>query len=107
MRQTFTKLVLLMLILFGVSLPAMASPYDQQHRSGTMKSGPMTLGGAVSQARQEYNGRVISAETEKSGRHNIKILTNDGRVKRLHYDARTDNRSGGKTGSSMQPSRGR
>ena len=83
-----TRLFLLIMLLPGLCLPLMASPYDEQPRYGK----PMTLGGAVSQARQEYNGHVISAETEKSGRHNIKILTDDGRVKRLHYDGRTGRR---------------
>ena len=80
------RFILLILFLLSICPPLLASPNDEQQRYGN----PMTLGGAVSQARQEYNGRVISAETEKSGRHNIKILTNDGRVKRLQYDGRTN-----------------
>jgi hypothetical protein len=84
------RLILLTMFLLGICLPLLAAPYDEQRRNGyPMTSEPMTLGGAVSQARQEYNGRVISAETEKSGRHTIKILTDDGRVKRLQYDGRT------------------
>ena len=49
-----------------------------------------SLDEAVSEARDRYNGRVLSAETRRrDGReqHNIRILTNDGRVKRLHIDA--------------------
>ena len=45
---------------------------------------------AVSEARGRYPGRVLSAETDRSsGRdsYNIRILTRDGRVKRLHMDA--------------------
>ncbi len=49
-----------------------------------------TLEQAVSEARDRHPGRVLSAETEqRNGResHNIRILTDDGRVKRLHIDA--------------------
>jgi hypothetical protein len=56
--------------------------------------GDLSLDQAVQQARERTGGRVISAETrEKNGRmfHNIRILTNDGRVRRLKYDA-GDNR---------------
>lgn len=49
-----------------------------------------SLEDAVSEARDRYPGRVISAETRrKNGRdsHRIRILTDDGRVKRLNVDA--------------------
>lgn len=45
---------------------------------------------AVSEARDRHPGRVLSAETQRrNGResHNIRILTDDGRVRRLHMDA--------------------
>lgn len=49
-----------------------------------------SLDEAVSDARDRYNGRVLSAETRNRGgreSHNIRILTNDGKVKRLQIDA--------------------
>jgi uncharacterized membrane protein YkoI len=49
-----------------------------------------SLDQAVSEAREQYNGRVLSAETQRrDGResHRIRILTDDGRVKRLRIDA--------------------
>jgi uncharacterized membrane protein YkoI len=49
-----------------------------------------SLEDAVSEARDRYPGRVISAETRrKDGResHKIRILTDEGRVKRLDIDA--------------------
>jgi uncharacterized membrane protein YkoI len=49
-----------------------------------------SLDQAVSEARERYNGRVLSAETQRrDGResHRIRILTDDGRVKRLNIDA--------------------
>ena len=52
----------------------------------------MTLENAVTHARKQYNGRVISADTDRQdGRrtHNIRILTDDGRVRRLRYDQQT------------------
>ena len=45
---------------------------------------------AVNEARDRYPGRVLSAETRReAGReaHRIRILTNEGRVKRLEMDA--------------------
>lgn len=49
-----------------------------------------SLEDAVSEARDRHPGRVLSAETRKrNGResHRIRILTDDGRVKRLNMDA--------------------
>ena len=49
-----------------------------------------SLEDAVSQARDRHPGRVLSAETERRGgreSHRIRILTRDGRVKRLRMDA--------------------
>jgi uncharacterized membrane protein YkoI len=51
-----------------------------------------SLDQAVSEARERYDGRVLSADTEQRGgreAHNIRILTPDGRVKNLRMDANT------------------
>jgi len=59
--------------------------------------GDISLDQAVEQARERTGGRVISAETrEKEGRrvHNIRILTEDGKVRRLQIDAGGERRSG-------------
>lgn len=56
---------------------------------------PMSLGEAVSEARERYPGRVLSAETERrNGRaqHRIRILTDDGQVKRLRIDPESGDR---------------
>lgn len=56
---------------------------------------PISLGEAVSEARERYPGRVLSAETERSdGRtqHHIRILTEDGQVKRLRIDSESGER---------------
>lgn len=45
---------------------------------------------AVSEARAEYPGQVISARTQRFDgheTHNIRILTRDGQVRRLRFDA--------------------
>lgn len=50
---------------------------------------PISLDQAVSEARERYPGRVLSAETERRNgheRHRIRILTDDGQVKRLDID---------------------
>jgi len=52
-----------------------------------------SLQDAVSEARDRYPGRVLSADTERSGgreSHKIRILTDDGRVKRIRVDADSD-----------------
>ena len=52
----------------------------------------VTLDHAVKKARSRYNGRIISAETvgaEDDRTYNIRILTDDGRVRRLRVDPST------------------
>ncbi len=49
-----------------------------------MQSSGVTLSQAVEQVRRQYNGRIVSAETQVSGdreTHVIKVLTEDGKVK--------------------------
>ncbi len=49
-----------------------------------MQSNGVTLSQAVEQVRRQYNGRIVSAETQVSGgreTHVIKVLTEDGKVK--------------------------
>jgi len=48
-----------------------------------------SLEDAVSEARGRYPGRVLSAETDRRGgreSYKIRILTRDGKVKRLRVD---------------------
>lgn len=64
------------------TLPAAADPDRRK-----------SLEQAVSEARDRYDGRVLSAETQRDGgreSHRIRILTRDGRVKRLRIDADSD-----------------
>jgi hypothetical protein len=55
----------------------------------------MSLDQAVEQAKQRLGGRVISAETrERDGKrvHNVRILTKEGKVRRLRINAEGDRR---------------
>ncbi|MEJ2692905.1 MAG: ribosome biogenesis GTPase RsgA [Candidatus Thiodiazotropha sp.] len=77
-------------ILVSLLLPLLLTATPLFARDG------LSLDQAVQQAREKTGGRVISAETnEKNGQrfHNIRILTNDGKVRRLHYDAGGERRS--------------
>ena len=59
------------------------------HPAYSEKQG-ISLDEAIARARQESDGTLLSAETVRDGGrsvHRIKILTRDGRVKRMQYDA--------------------
>ena len=89
MRLLITALVSLAVLLTPLTLLA-----DKRSRDG------VSLESAVSNARDHYRGRVISAETGKrngNAPHKIRILTEDGRVRRLRVDP--------ETGEYLQPSR--
>ncbi len=60
------------------------------HPPGQSQKQGISLDEAIARARRQSDGKVISAETvRQNGRqvHRIKILTRDGRVKRMAYDA--------------------
>ena len=80
-RTLRNALILLLAFTFSPALPARDAS---------------SLDNAVRQAREKSDGRVISAETrEKNGRqyYNIRILTDDGKVRRYRFDAGEDRRS--------------
>ncbi len=77
-RWDYTKTLLIALIAILLSAPSLAG--DRRK----------SLDQAVEEARDRYPGRVLSAETKNRGgreSHKIRILTNDGRVKRINVDA--------------------
>lgn len=52
--------------------------------NSVMQSDGLSLSEAVEQVRRQCNGRIVSAETERSGNretHVIKCLTQDGKVR--------------------------
>jgi len=58
-----------------------------------------TLDDAISEAREDVPGRVLSAETvRENGQevHRLRILSEDGRVRRFNMDAQTGRRMKGR-----------
>jgi uncharacterized iron-regulated membrane protein len=102
--MTNGRLITGCLILLLVTGPVLAAPFHYPPllvaQRDTAGNGGISLDEAVSQARQQYKGQVLSAETTTiNGRkvYHIKILTKDGRVKRTQVDARS--------GQSLPPGR--
>lgn len=66
---------------------------DQSYR---VVNGGKTLSQAIDEVRRKTNGRIVSAETRRSGNrevHHIKVLTKDGKVKTHRVNGRKlDNR---------------
>lgn len=84
----------LMLLLAAGPVPASPQPHPLLliAQRGHADNGGISLDEAVRRARQQYKGKVLSAETIRvDGRkiYRIKILTKNGRVKRIRIDART------------------
>ena len=88
--RTLSKLLLLMIALTTSSL-ALATqkksdvtPAELPPALAAMQCNGVTLSQAVEQVRRQYNGRIVSAETQSNGEcetHVIKVLTEDGKVK--------------------------
>ncbi len=90
--RRFIKAVF-MAVLMSSTLMTQPLLADERRNSYRHEGRPnVSLDHAVKKARNRYNGRVISAETvdvENDKMHNIRILTDDGRVKRLRVDPST------------------
>jgi hypothetical protein len=72
----------------GVASGSVSPP--ERASAGAYQDG-MTLEQAVAQVRRQYNGRIVSAETQVSGGreiHVIKVLTSDGKVKTVRVPGR-------------------
>ena len=90
------RLTLCVCMLVLAVAPRVAAPIDYRditnqfaHPAYSEKQG-ISLDEAIARARRQSDGKVLSAETVRDrGRnvHRIKILTSDGRVKRMQYDA--------------------
>ncbi|MGH8194498.1 MAG: PepSY domain-containing protein [Woeseiaceae bacterium] len=64
---------------------------DQRRFVVAQQDGP-SLSEAVEMVRRQYNGRIVSAETQVNGNreiHVIKVLTEDGKVKTVRIPGRT------------------
>ena len=87
MKLTRRSLITLLLggLLGHLPLPGRGATYGRNRRVSTLDD-------AVSRARRRTGGRVLSAETRKQqGRdvHVIRVITDDGKVRRIREDART------------------
>lgn len=94
--HTGRRLLIGWLILLLAATPVMAKPFNSPFmimaQRGYSENGGISLDEAVRKAKKKHKGKVLSAETVRiDGRkvYRIKILTKDGRVKRVHIDART------------------
>lgn len=86
-------LIPLLVGMIGYASPAMTQHGGQGSRGGWDRG----LDQAVSQAREQTGGRVISAETrEIDGQltYIVRILTKDGKVKRLRIGASSGDKQG-------------
>ena len=91
------RLIVYACVLSLAAAPRLAAPVDLRGISNQLAHPPahsrnqgISLDEAIARARRESDGKVISAETVRQGKrnvHRIKILTRDGRVKRMQYDA--------------------
>ena len=81
------------LLLLLATAPVAAAPFHHTPMLVAQRdNGGISQNEAVSRARQQHKGKVLSAETRRvDGRkvYHIKILTKDGRVKRTRIDARS------------------
>lgn len=92
-RPLFRALVVLLAAHPLVAVPfGYPEPATQLAQAIGAEGRGMSLDEAVSRARRQSGDKVLSAETVRvNGRrvHRIKILTTDGRVKRVQFDADT------------------
>jgi uncharacterized membrane protein YkoI len=96
--MTQWQLTIYAAILLLAATPLSAGPFDYRdftnqfaHPSSSEGRG-ISLDEAVSRARRQSDGKILSAETVRmDGRrvHRIKLLTPDGRVTRVELDAET------------------
>ena len=90
--SVFKLTVLLMIAAVTASQFVAAAGHRDRDRERAHSNHDYSLERAVKRARSDYNGRVISAETDNGnghGSHKIRILTDDGRVRRLRVDPET------------------
>jgi uncharacterized membrane protein YkoI len=84
LRFLSTTLLLLCLAVAPSWAAAADRPGRAEPRFLIAQNNCVSLSEAVERVRRQYNGRIVSAETHKSGNrevHQIKVLTDDGKVK--------------------------
>ena len=68
----------------AANVPVTTGPAAAFPELETLQSGCVSLSQAVQQVRRQYNGQIVSAETQVRGNretHVIRVLTKDGQVK--------------------------
>jgi uncharacterized membrane protein YkoI len=92
-RKFYLALILGLCALLGSAQLSARQPYsERQGRSNGQAENGLTLDGAVSRIREREGGRVLSADTEQDNGdkvYRIRVLTKEGKVKRLRIDARS------------------
>lgn len=74
-----------------IEAPALSASMEWVPEYRRTQSDGVSLSQAVEQVRRQYNGRIVSAETRRSGKrevHHIKVLTEDGKVKTVKVQGR-------------------
>jgi len=80
-----------------IETPSLSSNQSLRQDFRITQSGGKTLSQAVEQVRRQYNGRIVSAETKRSGNrevHHIKVLTEGGKVKTVRVQGRSLDKKG-------------
>lgn len=82
--RLFSTILLLAWLSLAPSWAVADRPHRVESRLVVAQNNCTSLSEAVERVRRQYNGRIVSAETRKSGNrevHHIKVLTDDGKVK--------------------------
>ena len=92
------RLIICGSVILLAARPLVAAAFDYRDLTNQFahpaysESEGVSLDEAISRARRQSDGKVLAAETVRVGGrnvHRIKILTSDGRVKRVQIDADT------------------
>lgn len=89
--QAMKTLTLILLALLACG-PALAGDAHDRARRAVEEGRILPLKDILARAESAYPGRMVEAELEDEGGvmlYEIKMLTRDGRVMKLHYDAAT------------------
>jgi len=74
-----------------IEAPSLSDRTDPLAEYRMTQSDGLSLSQAVAQVRRQYKGRIVSAETRRSGKrevHHIKVLTEGGKVKTVKIQGR-------------------
>jgi len=81
------SVIAILLVILSIS-SAQSAPHPDRH-SASKNRHFISLEEAALKAKHRYKGRVLSTEADDQGRYRIRVLTKDGRVRRLQVDPHT------------------